>query len=185
MKIYNPSDKLNFGKYKGEDLRFVYTFEPSYIEWLLIHSEWFLIDINKFKDINTSPLDRDMIGYFGVVGVNGNQISLREFLTEYTNAMESYENPPSQLNRFTFSEEAMNALAHKMEKYKEKQKLENEMEEYIEEVKEEQREMEAKYSRNENKYDRYGGPMYNGEILDDDFIDDVLDGNPEAYWNID
>ena len=33
-------------------------------------------------------------------------------------------------------------------------------------------------------YDRYGGPCIDGNILSDNFIDDVLDGNPDAYWNI-
>lgn len=35
-------------------------------------------------------------------------------------------------------------------------------------------------------YEYYGGPSdgYGGS-LDDDFINDVLDGDPEAYWNID
>lgn len=35
-------------------------------------------------------------------------------------------------------------------------------------------------------YSQYGGPLdgYGGS-LDDDFINDVLDGKPDAYWNID
>lgn len=35
-------------------------------------------------------------------------------------------------------------------------------------------------------FDEYGGPSdgYGGR-LDDDFINDALDGNPDAYWNID
>lgn len=35
-------------------------------------------------------------------------------------------------------------------------------------------------------FEEYGGPSdgYGGR-LDDDYIDDVLDGHPDAYWNID
>ncbi|MBQ3635257.1 MAG: hypothetical protein II951_06530 [Bacteroidales bacterium] len=37
------------------------------------------------------------------------------------------------------------------------------------------------YEEPRKRYDEYGG-IYD---LDDDFINDVLDGDPEAYWNID
>ena len=42
------------------------------------------------------------------------------------------------------------------------------------------------YENYGKSYDQYGGPSdgYGGS-LDDDFINDVLDGEPDAYWNID
>jgi hypothetical protein len=41
-------------------------------------------------------------------------------------------------------------------------------------------------SKNSSSYDEYGGPDdgYRGHI-DDDFINDVLGGHPDAFWNID
>ena len=36
-----------------------------------------------------------------------------------------------------------------------------------------------------SKFSKYEGPDVNGERLDDNFIDDVLGGEPDAYWNID
>ena len=41
-------------------------------------------------------------------------------------------------------------------------------------------------SKNSSSYDEYGGPDdgYGGHI-DDDFINDVLGGHPDAFWNID
>lgn len=42
------------------------------------------------------------------------------------------------------------------------------------------------YSDNEPTYEKYGGTYAQDlEGCDDDFIDDVLGGEPEAYWNID
>lgn len=44
----------------------------------------------------------------------------------------------------------------------------------------------SSYDQPHYEYEEYGGPSdgYGGR-LDDDFINDVLDGDPDAYWNID
>ena len=44
----------------------------------------------------------------------------------------------------------------------------------------------SKSNHSNDSYDKYGGPSdgYGGNI-DDDFINDVLGGHPDAYWNID
>ena len=42
------------------------------------------------------------------------------------------------------------------------------------------------YEENYKTYEKYNGTYAQDiEGLDDDFIDDVLGGEPEAYWNID
>ena len=44
VTVYLPSDIVHFGKYKGEDWRFVYMFDPEYIEFLIDRKDWFAID---------------------------------------------------------------------------------------------------------------------------------------------
>lgn len=75
---------------------------------------------------------------------------------------------------FKISEEGMNKLNEKYEQW------EGEQEDYEEEYDDyddyNERESFGKYA---------GSYAQDVEGLSDDFIDDVLDGEPDAYWNID
>lgn len=51
MKIYEPFDKLNFGKNKGHLLKDIYRYQPSYIEWLILNVNDFAINIEAFTEL--------------------------------------------------------------------------------------------------------------------------------------
>ena len=51
MKILNPTDILSFGKNKGYLLSTIYKFEPTYLEWLVLHTEHIAIDIEAFDQL--------------------------------------------------------------------------------------------------------------------------------------
>ncbi|AGY54606.1 hypothetical protein BRDCF_p1979 [Bacteroidales bacterium CF] len=75
---------------------------------------------------------------------------------------------------FKISEEGVNKLNEKYEQW------EGEQEDYDEEYND-----YDDYNERES-YGKYAGSYAQDvEGLSDDFIDDVLDGEPDAYWNID
>lgn len=49
MRIYNPSEKMPYGKNKGVVLKEIYKYQPSYIEWAIINVDDFCIDIDAFE----------------------------------------------------------------------------------------------------------------------------------------
>lgn len=51
MRIYNPSEKMPNGKNKGVDLKEIYKYQPSYIEWAIIHIDDFCINIDEFETL--------------------------------------------------------------------------------------------------------------------------------------
>lgn len=56
-KIYRPKDVLIFGKHKGFTLAEIYKYEPSYIEWLIMHDPDFKISIYVFENLpNCTPI---------------------------------------------------------------------------------------------------------------------------------
>ncbi|MDY0389072.1 MAG: hypothetical protein RBT65_18515 [Methanolobus sp.] len=71
---------------------------------------------------------------------------------------------------FKISEEGVNKLNEKYEQWEGEQEDYEEYDDYNE------RESYGKYA---------GSYAQDVEGLSDDFIDDVLDGEPDAYWNID
>lgn len=125
MRIFKPEDKLNFGKYNGEDLRFVYTFDPKYVEWLIINIDYFAIDINDFKDRHSWQMEISGITSgerFGFAMVKAKhdteirQISLREYLKEFfpKEYQSNYIDTPAKIIRFKFSDESLIALKRKL-----------------------------------------------------------------------
>ncbi len=198
ISIYHPEDRIDFGKYKNEELKFIYTFEPTYIEWLIINTERFFIFHDEFIDLNTLQIPKkSWNAFYGTVNANGENLLLRDFLTEYTDLMDIYNNPPETPKKFTFNESALSILIEKenlirkyitdsdirkcnsLIYYESSNKENYETDEFDDNV-------SYSYNEDNNKvYDKYGGPSFNGETLDDNFIDDVLDGDPSAYWNID
>lgn len=112
MKIYKPTDTFNFGKYKGEKVDFVFTFHPEYIEWLIINSDFFAIDLDAFKTLHTCPFAQDYCTdtkYYNSISVfvDGEQriCSLREYLSEFMDLYERhYLNPPKDKILHTFSD---------------------------------------------------------------------------------
>ena len=121
---YKLEDILPFEKYKNEEVRFVYTFDPEYIEWLIINNDYFTIDIDDFKDMHTcqmniSGVTSDERFGFVTVKVKGEAefrtLSLREYLKEfYTDEYElNYVKIPKTVNKHIFSEKALIALEKK------------------------------------------------------------------------
>lgn len=47
IQVLNPSDKLNFGKYKGKTIQEVFTEDPNYLLWLRENSEDFVINFSE------------------------------------------------------------------------------------------------------------------------------------------
>jgi hypothetical protein len=48
MIILKPSDRLEFGKHLGSLLSEVYKFQPTYIEWIMLNTENYIIDTEAF-----------------------------------------------------------------------------------------------------------------------------------------
>jgi len=56
-EIYKPQDIWRRGKHKGFSLAEIYKYEPSYIEWLIVHVPEFQIDIATFESLpNCTPI---------------------------------------------------------------------------------------------------------------------------------
>jgi hypothetical protein len=56
--LYTPSDKISFGKNKGYTLEEVYRYNPSYLEWLILNKEEYIINIEAFYNLaNPTPYD--------------------------------------------------------------------------------------------------------------------------------
>lgn len=112
MKIFNPNDIFPFGKYEGEKLDFVFMFHPEYIEWLIVNTELFAIDIEKFKVLHVYPFAQKYCSdskYYNLVEVfvDGEQktCTLREYLTNYMDLYEKhYLNSPMVKKHHVFSE---------------------------------------------------------------------------------
>lgn len=51
-KLYNPSDILDFGKYKGKTVAEILKQDPRYIIWLLINTEKFKLSEHTMRNIN-------------------------------------------------------------------------------------------------------------------------------------
>jgi len=51
MKILLPEDILTFGKNKGLELKVVYKYQPSYIEWAIENVDDFKIDVKAFQKL--------------------------------------------------------------------------------------------------------------------------------------
>ncbi len=49
INISSPTDKCHFGKHKGHTFADIYKFEPSYIQWAIIHVPDFIINIAEFE----------------------------------------------------------------------------------------------------------------------------------------
>ncbi len=128
MKIYKPTDVFSFGKYQGEKLDFVFTFHPEYIEWLILNSNFFTIDIISFKEQHTCPIAQDFgteAKYYNSISlmVNGEPriCSLREYITEFTDLNEGhYVKPPETKHLHTFSDNIILKNSQKIELLKKK-----------------------------------------------------------------
>ena len=58
MSIYFPEDIWPYGKNKGLKLKYIYQFQPSYIEWAIKNKSDFKIDIDSFENFpNPTPLN--------------------------------------------------------------------------------------------------------------------------------
>ncbi|EAQ40495.1 hypothetical protein MED134_07059 [Dokdonia sp. MED134] len=53
MTIYNPSEKMPYGKNKGVELKEIYKYQPSYIEWAIINIDDFCIEIDAFESLGS------------------------------------------------------------------------------------------------------------------------------------
>lgn len=55
MKL-KPEDKLTWGKYKGDKLKSVITYDPDWIFWALTTIEWFEIGQQAEKMLYSTPV---------------------------------------------------------------------------------------------------------------------------------
>jgi hypothetical protein len=120
MRLYKLTTKLHFGIYENEEMKFVYTFDPEYIEYLINKLDHFVIDINEYKDLHTCQIDKKQFeSWYGTINVNGENQRLRKFLKEFTNLLEvDYEITPEKINKHLFSNETLSVLKEKYTKYK-------------------------------------------------------------------
>lgn len=56
IRVLSPSDKLNFGKYKGKTIQEVFAEDSNYLLWLSENSEDFVIN---FSELNATPREAD------------------------------------------------------------------------------------------------------------------------------
>lgn len=128
IKTYSPADTFNFGKYYGENCKFIYTFHPEYFEWLMINHDDFCINTNEYENLHTHP-------FAGQLGVNAKYyntielmeydtevdalgttpMTLRQFLTKTDLIEKHYFKNPDVINTFSFSSEAIRKNNLKLE----------------------------------------------------------------------
>lgn len=53
MTVSTPTDKYHFGKHMGHSFADIYKFEPSYLQWAIIHVADFIINIPEFEVLPT------------------------------------------------------------------------------------------------------------------------------------
>ena len=86
------------------------------------------------------------------------------------------------LDHFLISVEVLNSITEKYSTFK----FSSELDEIIDSKKESWQMQNYKEIDDRPSYGYYSGTYAQDvEGLSDDFINDVLDGNPDAYWNID
>lgn len=51
MAILKPTDILVFGKHSGSLLSEVYKFQPTYVEWIMLNTENYIIDTSAFMQL--------------------------------------------------------------------------------------------------------------------------------------
>ena len=112
--IYGPSSKMPFGKYEGEDLKFIYVFDPSYLDWLVIKNRNIMLRLSDFKFIHTSQIPFiNKLAPKGIVNFKGENFKLRDYLERHTDLMKHYLTEPEYgHNYYIFSEKALNILKH-------------------------------------------------------------------------
>jgi hypothetical protein len=120
LKTYKPTDILTFGQYKGIDMRFVYTFDPEHVQWLIINLDHFAIDLKDYANMHTCQLDiNDLTQKLGVISVGSKGVirtlTLKEFLKEFMTVLyeENYLKTPLIIRKFSFSEKALTILKSK------------------------------------------------------------------------
>ena len=135
------------------------------------YDEITVLNFGKYKDKTLLEVAKTNFGYIEWCLLNVDHFYVGKSLLERLAA---------RFKRSKVSENVLNAVAAKHRKL---QKLEKEQE------KEDNRYDEPNSWYNYNERDTYG--QYSGsyaqdvEGLSDNFINDVLDGEPDAYWNID
>ncbi|MCO5275251.1 MAG: hypothetical protein M9900_10065 [Flavobacteriales bacterium] len=176
---YNRNTKLDFGMYQGYELGVVYVFDPWYIDWCINNiNKFYISDLNELKEFSVLGEHKDltmvrMVGepsanpYIDVFGsfqelidevILGDVKHIFSDSTIQKNESKSYLSSNGSINDdFDSNHEPYHR--------------------HFEGISDWDEEM---YGSSYYKYG--GGPT--GD-LSDDFIDDVLGGNPSAYWNID
>lgn len=112
--VYSPDDKVRFGKYKGEDWRFVYMFDPEYIEFLLRKKDWFVIDYLEFNKLLSSPLPKSLIGWDGYVNIDNELIRAVDYVKNYLSSYKAYLDPPLNPKPHDFSENYLKLIYQKL-----------------------------------------------------------------------
>ena len=101
---FNLESVLQFGKYNGNNIKEIYQYHPSYIEWLIKYIPEFYIDINLFKDLPIpTPFTKKYRHNF--IDYKENQIlAAKEFQKQGNNI-------PQKI--FEFSEDTIKSLEEK------------------------------------------------------------------------
>lgn len=91
--VCNSNYIMHHGKYKGETLRFIYIFDPEYIQWLVYHRKPFMILISDFKNYVTHSINRWHISApKGFVSFEGKKLKLRDYIENHTNLIQELSN---------------------------------------------------------------------------------------------
>lgn len=89
--LYKPTSILEFGRYKGETISFVYKYDPRYLEWLITYRKYFMIILSDFKHITSTPYYLNGIDAVnGKVAFNGTNIPLSKYVNEHTKKPKGY-----------------------------------------------------------------------------------------------
>lgn len=171
--IYKISDKLNFGKFKGYDIGLVFYFEPQYIDWCIRQ-------ISDFKILEFEKLVRNGT-YLGPIQSYVESLYSIKYTIDTFSSYKELIDKISPLFKFPLSTYNSQFIIEvlKINNSKDVNK-------------------ESYYSNNQvyddkdynsykkNEYGKYRGSWAQDiEGLSDNFIDDALGGEPDAYWNID
>lgn len=75
--LFNPNDKLTFGKYYGIELGMVYMLTPSYINWMLLNTAHCVGELDYLTELKVIDLFGDKGHIADAAGIDRQEIELR------------------------------------------------------------------------------------------------------------
>lgn len=112
FKLYGPDSILDFGKYIGECVRFVYVYDPAYIDWLILNNDEFMIFDFNFAFIHTFPISEvNSLKPEEIEEFRNKSLSFdfRDYLKRNPELLKHYNSPPSivDITEYKFSPKAV------------------------------------------------------------------------------